>query len=330
VKQGSNCGPAARAAIVLAGGEGLRLRSLARRITGQDLPKQFCPVLGHESLLEQTLNRVALGIEPDLTFVAVTRDHERFYAPILAGLPAQNVVVQPRNRGTAPAILYSLLRLAETAPQARVAIFPCDHFVENDQEFMRHVEIALSTSALRPELTVLLGMTPEWPETAYGWIEPGTEICETPVFRVNHFWEKPVAEVAKALMHRGSLWNSFVMVGQLSTLLALFLIGLPELYLVFKKVRHAIETKTEQEVIERLYLDLNSTDFSEKALATRRPINLAVLPVRGIGWSDLGEPIRVMDTIARLRIRPQWARCVTENKIAEANFIKGRLTSDLS
>ena len=131
-------------------------------------------------------------------------------------------------------------------------------------------------------------------------------------------------------MHRGSLWNSFVMVGQLSTLLALFLIALPELYLVFKKVRHAIETKTEQEAIERLYLDLNSTDFSEKALATRRPINLAVLPVCGIGWSDLGEPTRVMDTIARLRIRPQWARCVTENKIAGANFIKGRLTSDLS
>ena len=80
-------------------------------------------------------------------------------------------MVQPQNRGTAPAILYSLLRLAEMAPQARVAIFPCDHFIEDDQEFMQHVEMAFAVSALRPELTVLLGIAPEWPETAYGWID---------------------------------------------------------------------------------------------------------------------------------------------------------------
>jgi len=306
VKQVSNCLPAARAAVILAGGEGSRLRPLTRRITGQDIPKQFCPVLGHESLLEQTLGRVSLGIEPGATFIAVTRDHERFYGPILAGLPARNLVVQPQNRGTAPAILYSLLRLAETAPQARVAIFPCDHFIEDDQEFMQHVEMAFAVSALRPELTVLLGIAPEWPETAYGWIEPGTEIRETPAFGVNRFWEKPTTEVARELMHRGCLWNSFVMVGQLSTVLGLFLIALPELYLAFKKIRPVLDTTFEQRAIERSYFDLDSTCFSEGVLAAQRPVNLAVLPVRGIGWSDLGDPARVMDTIARTGIRPRW------------------------
>jgi mannose-1-phosphate guanylyltransferase len=306
VKQVSNCRPAARAAIILAGGEGSRLRPLIRRITGQDIPKQFCPVLGHESLLEQTLGRVSLGIEPGLTFVAVTRGHERFYGPILCGLPVRNLVVQPQNRGTAPAILYSLLRLAETAPQARVAIFPCDHLIEDDQQFMRHVEMALAVSELRPGLTVLLGIVPEWPETAYGWIEPGTEVCETPAFGVNRFWEKPSIEVARRLMSRGCLWNSFVMVGQLSTVLGLFLIALPELYVAFKKILPVLDTTSEQRTIERLYSNLDSTCFSQWVLAAQGPVNLAVLPVRGVGWSDLGETERVMNTIARMGIRPRW------------------------
>ena len=64
-------------------------------------------------------------------------------------------------------------------------------------------------------------------------------------------------------MHRGCLWNSFVMVGQLSTVLGLFLIALPELYLAFKKIRPVLDTTFEQRTIERLYFDLDSTCFSE-------------------------------------------------------------------
>jgi mannose-1-phosphate guanylyltransferase len=304
LKQKSSCQRPERAAVVLAGGEGSRLCSLTRKITGHDVPKQFCNVLGEESLLEQTLRRVSPGIGQRLTLVAVCRDHERFYSPILAAFPEKNLIVQPRNRGTAPAILYSLLRLAEIAPQAKVAIFPSDHFVSDDQKFMRHVEAGFAAVALRPELTVLLGIVPEWPETAYGWIEPGTEIGGTCVYEVRRFWEKPAPELAGLLMHRGCLWNSFVMVGQLSTLLGLFLVTLPDLYRTFKKIRR-VEGACEPGIIERLYAGLRSMDFSARVLA-QDPINLAVLPVRGVEWSDLGEPQRVMDTIARTGIRPRW------------------------
>jgi mannose-1-phosphate guanylyltransferase len=305
LNQASRCGQRERAAIILAGGEGSRLRSLTRKIAGQDIPKQFCPIFGTETLVEQTLRRVALKIEPRLTSVVVTRTHERLYTSILAGMPSRNLVVQPQNRGTAPAILYSLLRLAEIAPQAKVAIFPSDHFVGDDQNFMRHVEIAFTATASRPELTVLLGIAPQWPESSYGWIEPGTAIGDTPVFTVRCFWEKPRTDLARELLYRGCLWNSFVMVGHLSALLGLFLTALPELYLAFKKIRPVVDTTFEEKTIERLYADLRSTGFSEQVLA-ERPVNLAVLPVRGIEWSDLGEPRRVMDTIARTGIRPQW------------------------
>jgi mannose-1-phosphate guanylyltransferase len=295
-----------RAAIVLAGGEGSRLRSFTRSIAGKDVPKQFCPIFGKETLLEQTLRRVALKVETALTSVVLNRSHEHFYAPIVAGMSPRNLVVQPQNRGTAPAILYSLLRLAEVAPQAKVAIFPSDHFVGDELEFMRHVEMAFAAVALRPELTVLLGIAPQSPETAYGWIEPGAAIAETSVLLVRRFWEKPQPGLAGELMSRGCLWNSFVMVGQLSTLLGLFLIALPDLYQAFRKIRAVVDTTFEQRTIERLYADLRSTGFSERVLAAERPVNLAVLPVRGVEWSDLGEPRRVMDAVARTGIRPQW------------------------
>jgi mannose-1-phosphate guanylyltransferase len=304
LNQKSSCQRPERAAVVLAGGEGSRLCSLTRKIAGHDVPKQFCNVLGEESLLEQTLRRISPGIEQRLTLVAVSRDHERFYSPILAAFPEKNLVVQPDNRGTAPAILYSLLRLTEIAPQARVAIFPSDHFVSDDQEFMRHVEVGFAAVAQRPELTVLLGIVPEWPETAYGWVEPGTEIGGTCVYEVRRFWEKPAPELASLLMHCGCLWNSFVMVGQLSTLLGLFLVTLPELYRSFQKIGR-VETACEPRIIERLYAGLRSTDFSQRVLA-QDPINLSVLPVRGVEWSDLGEPQRVMEIIARTGIRPRW------------------------
>ena len=92
-----------RAAVILAGGEGSRPRALTRKIPGRNIPKQFYAFFGTETLVERTLRRVALGIEPRLTSVVVTGAHDRLYMSILAGMPPDNVVVQPQNRGSAQA-----------------------------------------------------------------------------------------------------------------------------------------------------------------------------------------------------------------------------------
>lgn len=293
-----------RAAIVLAGGEGSRLSSLTRRITGQEVPKQFCTVLGNQTLLDQTLNRVSISVSPQLTSVVVTQIHERFYAPMISEAGPE-LVVQPQNRGTAPAILYPLLRLAEKAPQALVAIFPSDHFVSDDRGFMQRVESAFATVEARPELTVLLGVAAGGAETSYGWIEPAARIGDGPALAVRRFWEKPHAELAHELWRRGCLWNTLVVVGRVSTLLGLFMIALPKLYVTFKKIRTVLGTVFEGSTVAHLYRDIPSSSFSSDLL-TRDAVNLAVLPVNGVHWSDLGEPDRVLATLERLGIQPRW------------------------
>ena len=125
--QANFCGREHEWAVILAGGDGTRLKSLTRKIAGDERPKQFCSLLGRRTLLEDTQERTALELDPERTLYVVNRMHESYYAPILGDEPAAKLVIQPRNRGTAPAILYSLLRIVALDPNAVVALFPSDH-----------------------------------------------------------------------------------------------------------------------------------------------------------------------------------------------------------
>jgi mannose-1-phosphate guanylyltransferase len=285
-----------RWAIILAGGEGTRLRDLTRRIAGDDRPKQFCPLLGEETLLDETRRRVAHGVSAPRTVFSVTAAHEPFYAPLLADVGSHQIVVQPANRGTAPAIFYALLRVAATAPNDSVAIFPSDHYVSDDEAFMAHVGAAFDLAAARPDLVALLGVTPDRPETEYGWIEPAEPVAGPQgwsLYRVQRFWEKPAPDLARTLLEDGCLWNSFVMVGRVASLLGLISRALPDLVRAFLPLRRFLGTRVEAAVAEAVYHRLRSADFSRSVLSPNVP-HLAVLPVWGVDWSDLGHPERVL------------------------------------
>ncbi len=298
-----------RWAMVLAGGEGMRLRPLTRRIAGDERPKQFCPFVDGQTLLDRTSARVHRIVPPDRTCLVLTRHHEPFYAPLLARGPRAPLVVQPYGRGTAPAILYGLLRIAETAPLATVALFPSDHYVSDDAGFMAHVVAGLAAAEARSDLIVLLGMEAAGPEVQYGWIEAGDRLLggpDFPVYGVRRFWEKPTLALAETLFERGCLWNTFVLVAGVPALLALIRAAAPDLYGAFMTAWRGRSTLGESEAMRSLYARLPSTNFSEDVLSTKTA-NLAVLPVRGVTWSDWGEPARVVGTLGRLGIRPEWA-----------------------
>lgn len=316
-------------AVILAGGDGTRLKSLTRQIAGDERPKQFCQILGVETLIEQTRRRVALEFARQRTLFVLNRSHEAFYGPLLSAESAANLLAQPCNRGTAPAILYSLGKIARRNPGAIAAFFPSDHYVSDDKQFMAQMRSALDFASQRRDLVILLGIEPEHPEVEYGWIEPAAPISTKgaiPVFAVRRFWEKPHQELAKLLQRRGCLWNSFVMVSAVQTLLEMIDRALPELSRGFAALREHVDTGREAKAVRLLYESLGEINFSREVLAVR-PEQLAVAPVTGVRWNDLGEPRRVMVSLRMGGFRPDWA----EPNFPPASDLRGHdVLNDLS
>lgn len=296
-------------AVILAGGDGVRLRPLTRRLAGDDRPKQFCAIAGHESLLTRTRRRVALSVAEERTLLVLTRTHEVFFRTELSGVAPGRLIVQPTNRGTAPAILYAVVRVAVRSPGALVAILPSDHYVSDDRVFMAHVDAAFVLARRRPDLLILLGIEGERPEPEYGWIVPGERLAgpdPAPLYRVAAFREKPPAAEARALWEQGALQNSFVLVGAVSAFLAAVRERLPQLAAAFARLALVLDTPREADAVRAAYDALPSCSFSRDVLEAAPP-GLAVLPVRGVVWSDWGTPERVLATLTRLRVTPAWA-----------------------
>lgn len=158
--------------VILAGGDGTRLQRLTRLICGDDRPKQFCPLVGNDTLLEQTRKRAELSIAFEQILFPLTKSHHAFYLQEPGIRPSQRIV-QPANKGTAPPILYSLLSIEQHDKDAIVAILPCDHHYSDEQAFTVALDSAFDIAGQRTDSVVLLGAPPQGPEVEYGWIELG-------------------------------------------------------------------------------------------------------------------------------------------------------------
>jgi mannose-1-phosphate guanylyltransferase len=304
-------------ALILAGGDGTRLRPLTTQIAGDERPKQFCALLDGETLLERTRRRADLVARFDHQMVVVSGSHVPYWEPLTRELSPGRLVVQPHNRGTAPGIVYPLLHVAELAGNAPVVILPSDHYVSDDRAFMSYVRSAIDVVNARRDLVVLLGIEPGSPETEYGWIGAGEaplDLDGEPVFPIRRFWEKPDPALAARLYRGGCLWNSFVMIGWSNTFLDLVGAHDPALLSAFAPLRFVIGLPQEARVVDGIYRRLRPAGFSETVLAaeTRR---LAVMRVKGIDWSDWGHPRRVLVSLARAGMRPPWLDRV---RVAEA------------
>ena len=95
--------PREKFAVILAGGDGVRMREMTKKLAGCETPKQFCAVLGDDALMTTTQKRVSLKFGPDEILYCLTQTHERFYTPLLGGVHRKNKIIQPSNQGTAPA-----------------------------------------------------------------------------------------------------------------------------------------------------------------------------------------------------------------------------------
>jgi len=233
----------------------------------------------------------------------VTKDHETFYKNELADVNASRIVAQPVNRGTGVAIIAALLRLLEHDIDAIVGFFPSDHYFADDAAFAATVQSAVEISRKHYYSIVLIGAKPRWPEVEYGWIEPGalmTNASRTPFFSVSRFWEKPHLARAHDLMRVGGLWNTFVTIGRASAFLKL-LSGT-----VLSAVTQIAEA-LKRGNMDAAYNSIRTIDFSRDVLS-RDQRQLLVIPDGNSGWADLGNPVRVIETLIRNRIVPSWLR----------------------
>jgi mannose-1-phosphate guanylyltransferase len=292
--------------LILAGGDGTRLRPLTERIAGDGRPKQFCALGAGETLLERTRHRMDLVTRPDRQVVVVTRVHERFWRPLRRELAPGRLVVQPENRGTLAGIVYPLLRIRELAGNPVVVVTPSDHEVAEERAFADQVARAAAAVETLPDRVVILGIEAESPEPEYGWIEPAPLPLPDPgllLFAIRQFVEKPSPARAQALFARGCLWNSFVMVGRAGAFLDLVRDTEPA---ELARLAPLGARDGDEPLAEVVYARLETASFSERVLA-RLPGRLLVTPVKGVGWCDMGSPQRVLASLERRGRLPAWA-----------------------
>lgn len=292
-----------RWAVVLAGGSGTRLQSLTRKFFGENRPKQFCALFGGNTLVEHTRARIAPLVSVQRTAYVVVEAHARYYKQQLSNVAPEGIFVQPCDRGTTAAIAFSLARIAAVDPGAVVGFFPADHYFADQPAFTRHMGWAYAIAALCRS-ALLVGVRPEHPEVEYGWIEPGPCIARSrsqSAYRVRRFWEKPAIGVASRLIDRGCLWNTFIMVGQVSILQSMLADASPAVFQAFEAVRGGAEG--DANALNRTYENIQTGDFSKQVLSAL-PERLAVLRLDTAGWSDLGTPERLAAACARFGMQP--------------------------
>ncbi len=285
-------------AIVLAGGEGRRLHSLTTTDSGVAIPKQFCSLRGGDSLLNDALKRAASIASPDHICAVVSQRHQRWWESALAGVPTDNVIVQPRNCGTANGILLPLLYILERDPDARVVILNSDHHMREEGVLAAALQRAVQELPKRGDQVVLMGILPEEADPDLGYIVPGSR--DGSVSTVDRFVEKPDASLARTLVDNGALWNAFILAAKGAALLQMFIQRFAHVVAGMRQVvmKHEFNPGLSA-AASNLYRDLPDIDFSREVLQGAESA-LRVMQVPHCGWSDLGTPKRLAETLQTL------------------------------
>jgi mannose-1-phosphate guanylyltransferase len=284
-------------AVVLAAGQGTRLSALTTDASGRSVPKQFCSLDGGHSLLQEALQRAQRVAPPDRVCAVVADDHRRYWKPTLRELPAANVITQPHDRGTANGVLLAILRILKRDLVARVVFLPADHYVRDERSLADSVREAVSSPACDAARLMLLGIQPEEADPELGYIVPGPDLADG-TRGVARFVEKPPIGVARQLLSEGALWNSFIFAANGSALLAMIRDRMPE---VVEQMARAIGRDAQSRTptaLADLYESLPKIDFS-RTIVQGAESALRVVSAPPCGWSDLGTPARVAQTLQR-------------------------------
>ena len=299
--------------LVLSGGAGTRLWPLSRR----GRPKQFLELLGDRSLLQDTVDRVSEFVPRERVFVVAPPEHRALIHEQLPDLPSDHVVVEPYPRGNAAAIALAMAALAAFDPEAVVAVLPSDHVVADRGQF-RKVLIAATAAAEHGHL-VTLGITPERPDTGFGYIEAAEKLdidAPVEVRAVKRFVEKPKRDAAERMVAAGGhYWNAGMFVWRVEEILSAYEKHLPKTAAAIAALRDAIGTPRYESVLAEVWEETDRTTV-DYGIAEKAE-NVAVVPA-DIGWQDVGSWARLAEIVSKA---DNWASDDLVAEDAHDNFV---------
>lgn len=321
-----------RWAIVLAGGDGQRMQPAIREWFDEERPKQYCNFVGTRSMLEHTWERASEIVMPENILTIVVKKHRSYVQQIPEDSIPGGIVYQPDNRGTAVAIYVALAFILGKNPNASVIVLPSDHFIFPRSKFVDLAKKSMNLVEAWPDYINLLGAQASWPSSDYGWIEGLSECAQgcvdfnQDIRKVAAFVEKPSPSQAAALLTRGAIWSTMIFSANANFLWAQGSLLLPKV--VFSKlsyIRSVVSYLHRKEVSDsRIYSDVSgllsfvrlpNIDFS-KAVLTKCASHCHVMAMKDIEWDDWGRPERILHTIERLCLKPNFSSSASRKPLS--------------
>ncbi|MDQ0188674.1 mannose-1-phosphate guanylyltransferase [Alicyclobacillus cycloheptanicus] len=257
-------------AVILAGGSGERLFPYS----SASLPKQFLPLVGNQSMLQETYTRLRKRFTADQIFIVTQASFQDTVLHQLPSVTGEQIILEPARRDTAGAIALALAKLKGAFD---VLLFcPADHHIEAGTEWDGALATAMDYAQMHRRIT-LFGIVPNYPETGYGYVE--YERTDGPVCPVVKFHEKPSREVALKMVRSGQyLWNCGIFAIPCDVGIEAFRTHLPEHYQVIQQDFRAMDW-SQFEALPKVSIDYG--------LMEKIHDKLAVVPAY-FPWNDLG------------------------------------------
>jgi mannose-1-phosphate guanylyltransferase len=294
-------------AIVLAAGNGTRLASLTRDAHGATVPKQFCALVSGQALLGDALARAARITSRERICVVVAEQHRHYWESSLRLLVPANLLVEPRNCGTALGILHAVTHIVKQDPGAHIVVLPADHYFKDEARFSRHLARAVSLLRADRRKVVIVGVEPDGADCDLGYVVPGPAQPDGG-HAVARFVEKPEREAVRELLAAGAVCNTLILAADGAVLLTLLCgrmsgIASSMWIALARRVQH----ERASTALRAIYARLPAVDFSQTVLQGNEA-HLRLLTVPSCGWSDLGTPARLLRALATMDNVPDSAR----------------------
>jgi mannose-1-phosphate guanylyltransferase len=282
-----------RYGLILAGGRGTRFWPQSRRTRA----KQVLNIAGERSMIQATVDRLAPILPPDRIWI-LTNDHLREeIIRQLPEVPANQIIAEPEQRNTAPAIGLAAHILRSIDPDAVMGVFPSDHIIDKPKRYLQMVKAAFA-AAEKGKIAVL-GIAPRWPETGYGYVEFPKDATRGSVkpAAVASFREKPDSKTAKGYVKKGNFyWNAGMFFWRADTLLDSLRSYLPKTFTLLSGLP-PFEHKAFASCLKEVFplCENISIDFA----VLERAKNVVGLACDEIGWNDVGSWNAVYELLPR-------------------------------